>query len=97
MFKALLANTGTIEIRVNGILVAGPVAATAADHHYSTDQQLMVDGATTAPTGLTRDTTVAPCPQEYFLSAGDTVTFSAGVVDFTSMNFQVVGTEIDAA
>ena len=50
---------------------------------------------TAAPTGATALLTVAPAPFEYFLSAGDTVTYTVGTLTMQSLNVQFVGTEID--
>jgi hypothetical protein len=48
-----------------------------------------------APTGASAILTVAPAPFEYYLAAGDTVTYTIATDDMQSMNIQVVGTEID--
>ena len=95
MYKGLLANTGTISITVNGIVIIAPTAATGADHVFSSSVDMYENTTTTAPSGAATNTTVAPAPQEYYLSAGDVVSYTLGVVATTAMSFQVVGTEID--
>ncbi len=95
MYLGVAANTSTLVLTVNGIAVASPAAAAGADHMFSSKAAMSENTSTTAPTAVDDATTVAPCPQEYFLSAGDTVTMTIGVADFASMNCQFVGTEID--
>ncbi len=97
MYRCLLANTGTIAIAVNGITVMAPAASGGAENAFSSLVDLYENTTSTAPTGAATNATVAPAPQEYYLSAGDTVTYTVGVVALTSGNFQVVGVEVDAA
>lgn len=99
MYRAEMVNTATLAIKVNGITVAEPAAASGAEYFYSSKSALYEEMGTptNAPTGDADATTVAPAPHEYYLSAGDTVQYVVGVVDITAMNFQVVGAEIDVS
>lgn len=89
-------SNGDLTITVNGLAVATLINLVTVEFFYSTSTELVRDSSiTTAPTGLTVDLTVAPAPFEYFLSAADTVTYTIGTTAMGSMNFQVVGAEID--
>lgn len=94
------AATGTatagLQIVVNGITV-GNKTGIAADNYVFTTKSLMVNTSASQPTASSDATTVAPAPYDYYLSAGDTVTFKPLAADWQSMNFQVVGSEVDAS
>ena len=86
---------GDITITVNAIAVA-VVSNMTADRYLHSNSTLMVNPETAAaPTGATALLTVAPAPFEYYLSAGDTVTYTIATLTMVAMNMQVVGTEID--
>jgi hypothetical protein len=87
---------GDLTITVNGIAVATLVNMVTVEFYHSTSTLLIQDASiTTAPTGVTALLTVSPAPFEYYLSAADTVTYTIGTTAMNSMNFQVVGTEVD--
>ena len=89
-------NLGTLAINVNGIAVATSAALTTVEYFHSTNTLMFQDASlTTLPTGITALLTVAPAPMVYYLSAGDTITYTVATTALTSMNMQVVGTEID--
>ena len=86
---------GDLTITVNAIAVAIILNMTA-DRYLHSNSTLMVNPETAAaPTGATALLTVAPAPFEYYLSAGDTVTYTIATLTMVAMNMQVVGTEID--
>jgi len=87
--------TGDLTITVNGADVAVVLNMTAARYLHSNSTLLVNPETAAAPTGATALLTVAPAPFEYYLSAGDTVTYTIGTLAMVAMNFQVVGTEID--
>jgi|TARA_R110000751_G_scaffold16789_2_gene52765 hypothetical protein len=87
--------TGDLTITVNGINVAVIIDMTAARFLHSNSTLLVNPETAAAPTGATALLTVSPAPFEYFLSAGDTVTYTIGTLTMAAMNMQVVGTEID--
>ncbi len=88
-------STGDLTITVNGIAVATVLNITAAYYLHS-NSTLMVNPATAAaPTGATALLTVAPAPFIYYLTAGDTITYTVGTDALVAMNMQVVGIEID--
>ena len=86
---------GDLTITVNAIAVAIILNMTA-DRYLHSNSTLMVNPETAAaPTGATALLTVAPAPFEYYLSAGDTVTYTVGTRTMKALNVQVVGKEID--
>ena len=87
--------TGDLTITVNGIDVAVVLNMTAARFLHSNSTLLVNPETAAAPTGATELLTVAPAPFIYYLSAGDTVTYTIGTLTMVSMNMQVIGTEID--
>jgi|TARA_Y100000034_G_C6899377_1_gene415394 hypothetical protein len=99
MWSALMVNTATLVITVNGIDIANIAAASGAEYWWSNNTLIYDEDATPTnkPAGTTALTTVAPAPFEYYLSTGDVVSYTIGVAGITTMNFQVVGTEVDAS
>ena len=87
--------TGDLTITVNGINVAVVLNITAARYVHSNSTLMVNPETAAAPTGATALLTVAPAPFEYYLSAGDTVTYTIATLTMQAMNIQVVGTEID--
>ncbi len=94
-YRGTLANTGTFQLKVNGIVVAAPVAASGAEFFFSSTAALYENTGATAPDGIAAATTVGIAPEAYHLSAGDLVELVVGVVTLTASDFQFVGTEID--
>lgn len=92
--QAGAGGTSTLSIAVNGLTVWSKSATTASHYIYSTPSASMITGAA-APTGASNATTCAPGPEEYYLSAGDTVTFTVGGEALTAMSIQVVGAQVD--
>lgn len=88
-------STGDLTINVNGLAVATILDMTAARWIFSSTVQLNEAVQAAAADGITPANTVAPAPAEYYLSAGDTVTYVIGTDAMVAMNMQVVGTEID--
>lgn len=86
----------TIDILVNGMTVA-KVAAMTASYYVFTVKGAGIRAAEQAayPTGI--GTTVSVCPSDpiFYLNAGDTVQYTVGGAAMISMNFQVVGVEVD--
>jgi hypothetical protein len=88
-------SSGDLTITVNGVAVATVVNLTAARFVHSNSTLLISAEESAAPTGKSAILTVSPAPTVYYLSTGDTVTYTVGTDALISMNFQVVGTEID--
>jgi hypothetical protein len=85
---------GSLSATVNGAVVA--LAPTLVSGEFTLSNSTLLFGTTTsAPDGLTAAKTVSPAPFEYYLSAADTVAFTVATTGLVSINFQVVGTEID--
>ena len=83
------------EAYYNAINVAVILNMTAARFLHSNSTLLVNPETAAAPTGATALLTVSPAPFEYYLSAGDTVTYTIATLTMVAMNMQVVGTEID--
>lgn len=90
-------STGDLTINVNGMAVASIVNITAARFVGSTRNGIIGSEQAAAYDGSTMDLTHAPAPFDFYLSAGDTVTYTVGTDALQSMNFQVVGAELDAS
>lgn len=95
MYRGVAGVNSTLKATINGIDAFLTAALTAGNVSHSTTAAMHNTQAASAIAGGTDATTVAPGPKEYYLAAGDSVTFTIGTADFTSMNFQVVGTEVD--
>jgi len=95
----LMQATGSspdLTITVNGINVMVQTGITASNYVFSSTAALYEKTAA-APDGAAAATTAGLAPETYYLSAGDTVTYTVGSNALSSMNFQVVGTEVDAS
>ena len=88
-------STGDLTITVNGVAVATSLNLTAARFYHSSNTLMVSAVETAAPTGESAILTVAPAPFIYYLSAADTVTYTVGTDELVSMDFPVVGVEID--
>ena len=98
MYRGVPAVSSTFYITVNEIALFTAITATAAGVMVSTNEAMIRSYvAATSLLGISASDTVAPGPREYFLAAADTVKYVIGVADFSSMNFQVVGSEVDVA
>lgn len=100
MFQ-LQGNAGggtTLAIIVNGLTVATVAAMTASYYTFSIKGAgVRVAEQAALPTGIGAGLAIAPADQIYYLSQGDTIQYTIGGAAGISMNFQVVGTEIDVA
>ena len=90
------ASTTTFGVAVNGVNVMDQAAMNVNTYLYSNKSVLNATPQATVPTGSSDTTTVAPAPIDYYLSAGDVISFTIGGEAATAMNFQVVGAEVDA-
>lgn len=86
--------TSTLSVAVNGLTIFTK-GATIASHYIFSSRSNVMETGSVAPTGVDADTTVGPAPEEYYLSAGDLVTYTIGGEVFAAMSFQVVGAEVD--
>ncbi len=86
--------TTDLTITVNGLAVMVTANITASNFAFSSPNA-MLEILATEPTGVDGDTTAAPAPIEFWLSAGDTVTYTLAGSDALAASFQFVGTEID--
>lgn len=90
------ANSGgatVLGITINGAKVMEN-SVTATQYAWSSSAALEKESAT-YPTGDAAADTVAPGPTQYYASAGDVISYTIGSNAAQSMNFQLVGTEID--
>lgn len=94
--QAGAGGTSTLQMLSKGLSIMQSAALAASNFIFSARTGgLTVAAQAALPTGLTNVTSVAPADQVYFLSAGDSISYVIGGSAFISMNFQVVGTEID--
>ena len=98
MYSINIPNTSTFLLTVNGIQIMVPSASSGNEWWFSSTDAMYDEAGTPTnkPDGITAALTVAPGPVEYYLSAGDTITYTVGVVALTSGSVQVVGSELDA-
>ena len=94
-FQGAANGTTDITITVNGIVVMEHANITASNYMFSSPNALKEGPLAALPTGADGDTTNAPAPSEYFLSAADTVTYTIADTTALSANVQFVGSEID--
>ena len=98
MFIAQGSGAGgtVISILVNGMTVATVAAMTASYYVFSIKGAgLRAAEQAALPIGTTTALTVAPADPIYYLNTGDTIQYTISGAAAISMNFQVVGTEID--
>ena len=87
--------TTDLSIAVNGITVMSHSNITASNFLFSSPAALKEGPLAALPPGVDNDTTASPAPAIYYLSAGDTVTYTITGSTAISMNLQVTGVEID--
>ena len=87
------ASGSTIAITVNGVTIA--TYTLGASEFAWTSTEALLKKASTAPNGTAKADTVAPCPSEYYLDAGDTVTYTVTSNALLAANIQFVGAEVD--
>lgn len=95
MYRGAAGASSTLKVTVNGIDIFLTGALTSGNISHSTTALMHNTQAASAIDGSADAKCVAPGPKEFFLSAGDTVSYEIGTAAFSSMNFQVVGSEID--
>jgi len=93
--KGAADGTTDLTITINGIAVMVHSNITASNFLFSSPNAIKEGPLSAQATGVDGDTTGAPAPIEYYLSAGDTVTYTLGGSSALAMNIQAVGTEID--
>ncbi len=94
MFRGVAGTNSTIKFTVDGIEIFISGALTSGHYAYSSSDKMLNTGAT-VPGGTTDASTVAPGPKDYYLAAGDTITYTIGTADFSSFAVHIVGTEVD--
>jgi hypothetical protein len=87
--------TTDFSIAVNGITVVSHTDITQSNYLFSSPNGLKEGPLAALPTGVDGDSTCAPAPSIYYLSAADTVTYTIAGTTAGSCNVQVVGTEVD--
>jgi len=89
-------STGDFLVTVNGAIAFSHLNLPATEIMWSNSVTALHDPSTSVnPDGTTAALTLAPGPAVYYLSAGDTVTYTVGTLALVACNVQVVGTEID--
>ena len=87
--------TTDFKIIVNAITIMDHSNITQSNYLFSSPNAIKEGPLSTLPTGVDGDTTCAPAPAIYYLSAGDTVTYTIAGTTGGSCIVQVVGVEID--
>lgn len=95
MYRAVAAANSTIAVAVNGLTIFTTGALVAGEVSFSGREKAHIADAAADINGGSDDTTVAPYKREFMLSAGDTISYTVGTLALSSMNFQVIGAEID--
>ena len=94
MFRGVAGSNSTLAVKINGMQLFVTPAITAALICYSTYSIAVTTAGAVTVAGSADLTTIAPFQREYMLSAGDTVQYVIGTADFSSMDFQVIGTQV---
>ncbi len=94
MYRGVAGANSTLAVKINGMTIFTTAALTAATVSYSTSTVAHKNDAAASIVGSAVGTTIAPFAQTYMLSADDTVSFVVGTLDFSSMDFQVIGTQV---
>ena len=94
MFRGVAGSNSTLAVKINGMQLFVTPAITAALICYSTYSIAVTTAGAVTVAGSADLTTIAPFQREYTLSAGDTVQYVIGTADFSSMDFQVIGTQV---
>lgn len=95
MFRGVAGVNSTLAVTIAGMIVFTTAALTSGNVSYSNSTQQHLSALASTITGATDATTVSPGPKVYWLLPGDVVSYTIGTADFSSMNFQVVGVEVD--
>jgi len=93
-FQGATDDTTDLTLTVNGVAVMTRTNVTGSQFIIS-NSTLLGSTITQTPDGTTAALTISPAPFEYYLSAGDTVTYTLGGSNAVLMNAQVVGVEIE--
>ena len=96
MFQGQAGSGGTMDfsIQVNGATVMSAANIAASNYIFSSPNALY-EVTAALPTGVDGDTTCAPAPSTYYLSAGDIVSYIIADESAITMKVMFVGTEID--
>lgn len=94
MYRGVAGSNSTLSVLINGMAVFLTAALTSGNVSYSSVSKAHTSDAAASIVGSADGTTIAPFQRDYFLSAGDTVQYTIGTAAFSSMDFQVVGTEV---
>lgn len=94
IFRGVAGSNSTLAVKVNGMQIFVTPAITAALICYSTYSIAVTTAGAVTVAGSADLTTVAPFQREYMLGSGDTISYVIGTADFTSMDFQVIGTQV---
>src|SRR5262245_33387796 len=88
-----------VTINVNGTPIVFTGAIAVNQYQYTAKGAGLFQGAVVAayPDGTTMAKTVAPADPIYYLSAGQNISYLIATANLLSMDFTVVGTEVDSA
>lgn len=95
MYRATSGVSSVLALTVNGCKVLQSAAMTTGHFMFSSLAAMQENTGTTEPLGDADGTIVAPGPAEYFLSAGETITYTVTTADLLAGFFAFVGVEVD--
>ena len=95
LFNAGADSLGGFTITVNGMVIATALTVTTVNWMHSNSTLLVNPETAAAPTGATALLTCSPAPFEFYLNAGDIISYEITTTAATYAAMQVVGTEID--
>jgi hypothetical protein len=87
--------TTDFTLTVNGIVVMTHSNITASNFLHSSPNAIKEGPNAAQPTGVDNDTTMSPAPSEYFMTAGDVMSYTIGGTTALACNVQAVGVEVD--
>lgn len=98
MYRGVSGVNSTLSFTVNGVKLFQSAALTTGHIIYSTNALIFNDAATDATVnGSSAALTVNQAPFDYYLSEGETITYTIATNDFSSFKAVFVGTEVDAS
>jgi hypothetical protein len=95
MHRGIAGVNSTLAVLINGVQILLTAALTSGNASYTSSALMHNTGTVASVNGGSDATTIAPGPKEYFLAGGDTISYTIGTADFSSMFFDVVGAELD--
>lgn len=93
MLRGIAGDASRIAFNVAGMRIGRTDALTDGNYIFSTKENL-INITASEPTGDSDGQTVAPAPFDYFLSAGEVLTYTISDEDFQDIDVFAVGAEV---